>query len=158
MSFNLQVIYLFVYSRHLLYYFIIMKLIPYITFNGSCEEALTFYQDAMGGKIISIGRYEDTPMQVDDTYKKKILHARIQIGDDIFMASDSMPNRDPVIGNNISLSIEWDEPDVMETAYHKLAEGGKKTMPLGDMFWGSRFGMLIDKYGIHWMFNCEKKK
>lgn len=135
-----------------------MKLIPYVTFNGDCEEALNFYKDSIGGDIVSIGRYEDSPMQVNEDYKKKILHARIQIGDYLLMASDSMPDRAPLVGNNISLSIEWDEADKMEAAYTKLSEGGKKTMPLGDMFWGARFGMLTDKYGIHWMFNCEKKK
>jgi PhnB protein len=135
-----------------------MKLIPYITFNGNCEEALNFYRSIFGGEIISIGRYGDSPMKVDEKHKQKVLHARIQIGDYLLMASDSMPDKAPVLGNNISLSIELDEAAAMETAYSKLSEGGKKTMPLGDMFWGARFGMLTDKYGIHWIFNCEKKK
>ena len=135
-----------------------MKLVPYVTFNGTCEEALNFYKNSIGGEIVSIGRYEDSPMQVTEDYKKKILHARIQIGEYLLMASDSMPDRPPLVGNNISLSIEWDNAELMETAYKKLAEGGKTTMPLGDMFWGARFGMLTDKYGIHWMFNCERKK
>jgi PhnB protein len=135
-----------------------MKLIPYITFNGNCEEALNFYRNAIGGEIVSIGRYGDSPMQVTEEYKQKILHARIQIGEYLLMASDSMPDKGSIAGNNISLSIEWDNASDMEIAYNKLAEGGKKTMPLGDMFWGARFGMLTDKYGIHWMFNCEKKK
>jgi PhnB protein len=135
-----------------------MKLIPYVTFNGNCEEAINFYKDSIGGQIITIGRYEDSPMDVKEENKKKILHSRIQIGDYLLMASDSMPERAPLVGNNISLSIEWDDAAAMETAYTKLSEGGKKTMPLGDMFWGARFGMLTDKFGIHWMFNCEKKK
>src|SRR5580700_3365429 len=90
-----------------------MKLIPYVTFNGNCEEALNFYKDSIGGEIVSIGRYEDTPMGVSDDYKKKILHARIQIGSHLLMASDSMPERAPLVGNNISLSIEWDDVSAM---------------------------------------------
>ena len=41
---------------------------------------------------------------------------------------------------------------------NKLAEGGKITMPLEDTFWGAYFGMLTDKFGMHWMFNTEHKK
>jgi PhnB protein len=58
----------------------------------------------------------------------------------------------------INLSIECDSIEQLERVFPKVAEGGKITMPLQDQFWGARFGMLTDKYGIHWMFNCEKKK
>ena len=60
-------------------------------------------------------------------------------------------------GDNISLSIDFSDVDEMKLKFGKLAEGGKITMPVDDTFWGATFGMLIDKYGIHWMFNCDKK-
>jgi PhnB protein len=36
-----------------------------------------------------------------------------------------------------------------------LAEGGKVTMPIQPTFWSPRFGMLVDRFGIPWMINCE---
>jgi len=61
-------------------------------------------------------------------------------------------------GNNVSLSIQTDDTIQLEKLFNSLSEGGKVTMPLADAFWGARFGMFIDKFGIHWMFNCELKK
>ncbi len=57
----------------------------------------------------------------------------------------------------ISLSIECNSIDQLEKVFSKISPGGKVAMPLQDQFWGARFGMLTDKFGIHWMFNCEKK-
>jgi hypothetical protein len=38
------------------------------------------------------------------------------------------------------------------------AGGGKISFPIHDTFWGSKFGMLTDAFGVSWMFNCEIKK
>jgi PhnB protein len=43
----------------------------------------------------------------------------------------------------------------MEKVFNKMAAGGKMVMPLAKQFWGATFGMLQDKYGVSWMFNCE---
>ena len=53
--------------------------------------------------------------------------------------------------------FEGDAAD-MAQKFDALAAGGKVTMPLADMFWGARFGMLVDAYGIQWMFNHQLKK
>ncbi|MEO5942947.1 MAG: VOC family protein [Ferruginibacter sp.] len=46
----------------------------------------------------------------------------------------------------------------METTFAALADGGNITMPMQDTFWGARFGMTTDKFGVHWMFNHDKEK
>ena len=58
----------------------------------------------------------------------------------------------------IQLTLNFDNEADEEKVFNALGEGGKVTMPLGDTFWGARFGMLKDKFGIHWMLNCELKK
>lgn len=73
------------------------------------------------------------------------------------MFSDMMSEKDANAGNLISLSIECDNVDQLKKVFSKMSERGKVTMPLQDQFWGARFGMLTDKFGINWMFNCEKK-
>lgn len=134
-----------------------MKLYAYLGFKGNCEEALNFYKEALDGEILRLGRYGESQMETADELKDKIMHARLQFGDTLIMFSDMMGENEADAGSMISLSIECDTLDQLEKVFPKMAEGGKVTMPLQDQFWGARFGMLTDKYGIHWMFNCEKK-
>jgi PhnB protein len=135
-----------------------MKLFPYINFRGNCEEALNFYRDALRGEIIQLGRYGDSPMKSPEELKDKIIHARLRFGDGLIMASDVMEQRAVNAGDQISLSVECDNDQQIEEVFSKMAAAGTVTMPLQDQFWGSKFGMLTDKFGVRWMFNCEKKK
>ena len=135
-----------------------MKLHAYLGFKGNCEEAINFYKEAFDGEISQLSRYGESPMETTDDLKDKIMHARLQFGDTLIMFSDMMGENGADAGSMISLSIECDSIEQLEKVFPKVAEGGKITMPLQDQFWGARFGMLTDKYGIHWMFNCEKKK
>lgn len=134
-----------------------MKLFPYLNFNGNCEEALNFYKEAFGGEIIQLGRYGDSPMDAPEEIKDKIIHGRLQFGDVLIMASDAIKEDSFIRSGDISLSIECETIEQLENVFSKMSEGAKVTMPLKDQFWGARFGMLTDKFEIHWMFNCEKK-
>ena len=136
-----------------------MKLHPYLNFAGSAEEALNFYKDALGGDVLTISRYGDSPMPSDDDWKQKIIHARLQFGDDnIIMISDTMKGNSISTHGNIQLSIGLDDEEKTKQIFDKLAEDGKITMPLAKQFWGDLFGMLQDKFGISWMLNCTPKK
>ncbi len=133
-------------------------LVPYLHFNGEAEEVLNYYKDAFDGEIVSINRYGDSPMQVNEDWKNKIIHARVKFGDNIIMISDSHNGQLANKEGNIQLSVEVDDEKMMEQAFNKLAEGGKVTLPLAKQFWGATFGMLQDKFGVNWMFNHEEKK
>jgi len=135
-----------------------MKLITYLTFAGNCEEAMNFYTEALGAKIILVNHMGDSPMEIPDHLKGKIMHARLQIGENELYMSDTFEPSTLKQGNNVSLSIQADDVPQLEKLFSSLSEGGMITMPLADAFWGARFGMFIDKFGIHWMFNCELKK
>jgi PhnB protein len=135
-----------------------MKLNPYIMFNGNAEEALNFYHDCFGGEIRGINRYGDAPMPSPEESKNKILHSTFVFDDNTIMISDSMDSKNVPESSNIHLSVDVPGVDEMDVKFNKLAEGGKVTMPLQDTFWGARFGMLTDKFGVNWMFNCELKK
>jgi PhnB protein len=135
-----------------------MELQPYLTFGGNCEEALNFYKETLKGEIAMLSYFDSAQMEVPEAYKKKVMHSVLQLDKATVMASDSLPDHPLTIGNNISLSLNFEELDQMETAFKNLSAGGKVTMPLQDTFWGARFGMLTDQFGINWMFNCELKK
>jgi PhnB protein len=132
-----------------------MKLTPYIHFAGNAEEALNFYKEVLGGEIVALNRYGDTPMPADEDYKQKIIHARLAFADNLIMISDTFKGNTVHTNGNIQLSIEMPDKLQMETVFAKMAAGGKIIMPLQDQFWGATFGMLEDKFGVSWMFNHE---
>ena len=134
-----------------------MKLNPYLNFAGNAEEALNFYKDALGGEILQIGRYGESPMPSDEDYKNKIMHARLVFDDNLIMVSDVFKGQEVSTRGNITLSVDVEDISKMEGVFGKLSAGGKVTMALQDTFWGARFGMLVDKFGVPWMFNCELK-
>ena len=135
-----------------------MKLITYVTFAGNCEEAMNFYKEALGAEILLFSRMGDSPMEIPENLKGKIMHARMQIGENELYMSDTFEPSSLKPGNNVSLSIQTEDTAQLEKLFNSLSTGGTVTMPLADAFWGARFGMFIDKFGIHWMFNCELKK
>jgi PhnB protein len=86
------------------------------------------------------------------------MHARLSNGKTLLMASDTVPGRPFQQGNNFSVSIHCESLPEIEKLFTALAENGKVSMPLDDAFWGARFGMLTDQFGIHWMLNYEYPK
>ena len=134
-----------------------MQLNPYLTFNGQCEAAFKFYEKCLGGKIEAMLTHEGTPAEqhVPPEWRKKILHARLTVGDQELMASDAPPERyEKPQGFSVSLNVNT--PAEAERIFHALAENGKVQMPLAQTFWAIRFGMCVDRFGIPWMVNCEK--
>jgi PhnB protein len=134
-----------------------MRFDTYLFFNGQCEEAFTFYAQCFGGKIDAMFPHEGTPAaaHVPADWQKKIMHARLTIGDSVLMGSDAHTERFER-PQGFSISISLDDPAETERIFNALVEGGKTVMPLGQTFWAFRFGMCVDRFGIPWMLNCEK--
>ena len=134
-----------------------MQLNPYLTFNGQCEEAFKFYEKCLGGKIEAMFTHEGTPAEqhVPSEWRKKIMHARLTVGDQVMMGSDAPPGRyeEP---KGFSVSVQIKDPAEAERIFQALAENGKVQMPIQQTFWAARFGMLMDQFGIPWMINCEQ--
>jgi len=134
-----------------------MKLTPYLNFNGDCKAAFEFYEKALGGKITFMMTHEDVPASenIGPEWKDRIMHARLEIGDQHLMGSDSPPEYFEK-QQGIYVSIHVDTVDEAETVFAALSEGGEVRMPIGETFWALRFGMVIDRFGTPWMINCEK--
>jgi PhnB protein len=134
-----------------------MQLNPYLSFNGNCAEAFAFYEKALGGKILMKMTYADSPM-AEKTPKEllnQVMHVRIDIGGKILMGSDAPSDRfqNPQ-GFHVTLGVETAAE--AESLWNALSEKATITMPIAETFWATRFGMLIDQFGIPWMINCEK--
>jgi len=137
------------------------KLSPYIMFNGTCEEAMNFYKACFDGEITYMGRFGESPMEVPEAHKDKIMHVTFSFWGASFMASDFMSEADYTTrpdGSNIHLSLQFDDLAKMDQTFKTLGADGAVTMALQNQFWGSRFGMLTDKFGIKWMFSGPTQK
>jgi PhnB protein len=129
-----------------------MILSPYLSFNGNCEAAFEFYKTVFGAEITSLNRYEETPIEYPDDYGKKVVFAEIQFENNSIQGTDLW---DKNIKPNSPLSLNFMEVFIMDEVFQKLADGGKIDRPLQDTFWGARFGILTDKFGIQWRFSCD---
>jgi len=132
-------------------------LTAYLNFDGNCRQAMKFYERCLGGEL-HLMPFSEVPGDHPKEAKDRIMHARLAKGSASLMASDTMPGMPFTQGNNVSLAIGCESLQEIEKLFAALGENGKVTMPLQDTFWGARFGMLIDQFGIHWMFNFEKPK
>lgn len=130
-----------------------MKLLAYVSYPGTCEEALNFYKPIFRGSISEINRYDNSPMASEES-KGKVLHTEFSFGDgNTFMACDVFGQEISSKGN-ITMTLATDDVSETERIFGELSVGATNIMPLSDTFWGAKFGMFTDKFGVNWMFNC----
>jgi PhnB protein len=133
-----------------------MRMTTYLSFRGQCEEAFKCYEANLGARVGPIFRYAGTPLagQVPADWQDKVMHASLTIGDQELMAGDVAPERyeEP---KGVSLSLQMKDTSEAERVFNELAKNGRIVMPLEKTFWAARFGMVVDRFGIPWMINCE---
>jgi PhnB protein len=133
-----------------------MQMNPYLSFKGDCEAAFKFYEQCLGAQLGAIFRYAGSPMadQAPDDWSDKVMHGNLTIGGQALMGGDVEPDQyeEP---KGFSLSLQIKSATDAERIFHELVEGGRVVMPLEKTFWAARFGMLVDRFGIPWMINCD---
>jgi PhnB protein len=132
-----------------------VQLNSYLMFNGRCEEAFKLYAECLGGKIEAMMTHAGTPAEAHTPpeWRDKIIHACLKVGDSILMGSDAPPDRYQAPKGTYT-HIGLKDSQEAERIFNTLAEGGVIQMPIAKTFWATRFGMLVDKFGIQWMVNC----
>ena len=133
-----------------------MQMNPYLSFKGDCEVAFQFYERCFGGRPSSIFRYGGSPLadQVPADWADKVMHGSITIGDQLLMGGDVAPGSyaEP---KGFSLSLHMQSATDAERIFHELARDGRVVVPLEKTFWAELFGMVVDRFGIPWLINCE---
>jgi PhnB protein len=129
----------------------------YLTFNGNCREAVTFYAKCLGAEL-QLMTFADAPMESPPDLREKVMHAAVRKGTHVVMASDSAPGATVQVGDNFHICIQCESAEEIDRLFKALSEKGEITGPLQDTFWGARFGTLKDQFGINWMFNFEIPK
>ncbi len=124
---------------------------PYIHYNGQCEEAMNFYKSIFGGEL-ELSRFGET----SEEFKDQIMHAVLKNDDFQLMASDSAPMGGVKVGENISISLSGNDKEKLTHHFDGLSNGGTVTQPLKEHPWGAVFGMVTDKFNIHWLVNIDQ--
>ncbi len=125
---------------------------PYLNFDGRCEEAIKFYQEALGAEVLMKMHFKDSPDQsnIPPSSKDKVMHSTLRIGESIVMATDGHSTGKPNF-QGVSMSLTVSEVADAGKCFNALAAGGQVQMPLAKTFFSPSFGMVADKYGLTWM-------
>jgi PhnB protein len=128
---------------------------PYLYFNGDCKDAFKFYEQCLGGKIVAMMSYGESPMgeQTPTEQRDNIMHVHLTVGDVNLMGADAPPEyfEKP---QGFQINLQFDNVEEGERIFNALAEKGTVKMPFQETFWAKRWGMLIDLFGTPWMINC----
>ncbi|UAW99621.1 VOC family protein [Halopseudomonas nanhaiensis] len=129
-------------------------LCTHLTFPGSCREAMNFYASVFGASL-EINTFGETPMadQVPPEQAQMIAHAELHIGRHVIMGADMAPGCGQQ-APGATVQLQYDNLDVATEVFQELADGGTVHMPIEKTFWAQGFGMLTDRFGTSWMFNC----
>ena len=136
----------------------------YLNFPRSTEEAFNFYRSVFGTQYAgNIMRFGDIPAQpgqpaMADADKNLVMHIELPIlAGHVIMGTDAPESMGFTLtqGNTVTINLEPDTRAETEKLFNALSQGGRVDMPLADQFWGAYFGILVDRFGIRWMFNCQ---
>jgi PhnB protein len=134
-----------------------MNVNTYLNFNGSCNAALKFYEEALGAKTLFKMTWGESPMAKDMPPEAQswIMHATLAIGDGRIMCADAPPEqyKKP---EGISVSLNVADKSEGERVFKALSRNGNVSMPFSQTFWSPGFGMCTDQFGIPWMVNCDQ--
>jgi len=122
----------------------------YLTVGGA-KRAVEWYSHAFGAK-------ETARMDADDG--TRLLYARLEAFGGAIMLSDAFPEMSPGViapdiagSTGVTITVNTETPEAVDEIIVKAAEhGAVVTMPAADMFWGGRYGQIVDPFGHRWAF------
>ena len=125
-------------------------LIPTIHFNGNCDEAISFYKDALGAEVVVINYAKDAPpdSDMDELPPNFVMYSEILIGGTKLSLTDGAET--PLPFGHFSYMLNYDTAEEVTATFNKLAVGGKVEMPLEETFWASLYGSVADRFGVNW--------
>lgn len=132
--------------------------IPYLSFDGNCREAMNFYAQTFGGTIRLMMSGADSPMggQIPSEFADRIINAQLEMPGGSMLYGGDAPAHIPYEAiKGVSITLNCSSVEEGESVFNALAAGGTVTMPYSPTFWAKKFGMLTDRFGVHWIINGE---
>ena len=129
-----------------------MQVQPYLFFEGRADEAIEFYKKTLGAQVEMLMRWKDAPdkSMCSPGNENKVMHSCMKIGETSVMASDGRNSGKPNF-DGFALSVDAKSDADAKTMFDALSDGGQVVMPVGPTFFASSFGMVRDRFGVHWM-------
>ena len=132
-----------------------MQLHTYLNYGGNCEDAFTFYEQHLGGRITMLMRHGEQPGPAGDSDPiRGVLHARISLGGTEVLGADVQPDRFQPM-RSAYLTLILDSVEESERIYELLTYRGEIFMKMEETFFAKRFAMLRDRFGTSWMLLHE---
>lgn len=134
-----------------------MRISPHLCFDGQCEAAFRAYHQILGGAIVTMLKYGDSPMatQVEPRWHDRIAHATLQFGELELTGVDVFPH-DYQRPQGFFVTLTISELAKAKQIFISLSEGGEIRLPFQTTFWSAGFGVLIDRFGVPWEINCAQ--
>lgn len=134
-----------------------MQIQSYLFFDGRCDEAIEFYKSVFGAEVGVLMRWKDGPdkSMCTPANENKVMHSSVTIGESRVMMSDGRNSGAPKF-EGFALSVNAKDDADADRMFNALAVGGQVTMPMSKTFFAPRFGMVADKFGMHWMILVER--
>lgn len=140
----------------------ITGIVPYLVTDGNGQEAVKFYQEALGAEVVSLQTFGDMPPNPEyplpEEAKNRVLNAQMNIGNAKLMLSDTFPGTPFQLGSQVTIALMVDNTSEAKEIFRKLQEDGKVSMPLQETFWSPAYGQVTDKFGVEWQVSTEEKK
>ncbi len=113
----------------------------YVFFENECREAMTFYQQCLGGEL-QINPISGSPAadHIPPEKHDLIMHASLTHGDVVLLAADNCMGGPLIQGKRMSLMLNCSSEEEVHDLYAKLATGGQATHTPRVEFWGDVFG------------------
>ncbi|ESU33203.1 hypothetical protein G3A_07475 [Bacillus sp. 17376] len=140
----------------------ITGIVPYLVTNGNGQEAVKFYQSALGAEVISLQTFGEMPPNPEyplpEEAKDRVLNAQLKIGNASLMLSDTFPGHPYQLGSQVTIAIMVNDASEAKGIFEKLQVDGKVTMPMQKTFWSPAYGQVTDKFGVEWQVSTDVKK
>ncbi len=122
--------------------------IPYLTFPGTCREAMNFYADALEGEVTVMTTMGESPIPVPPEAQAAIFNSEVRSGDLVLKASDN-PEHDGAT-SSISLYLHFDDTAQRQVTFDRFASQGTVLFPID-----GPFAMVEDRFGTRWMLTTD---
>ncbi|WP_210367450.1 VOC family protein [Bacillus sp. REN3] len=137
----------------------IATIYPYLVTNGNGQEAVKFYEDALGAEVLNVQTFGDLPDNPEHPTppeaKELVLNAHLKVGNTDLMLSDTYPGMPYQLGDQVSVAIIVETVEDARKVFGKLEAGGKVGMPLQQTFWSPLYGLVTDRFGVAWHVSAK---
>ena len=132
-----------------------MRISPHLTFDGQCKSAFLAYQKILGGNVVTMLTYGESPMAstVDKQWHDQIVHAALTLGDIELTGADTSP-QGFTKPQGFFITLTFDSRDKAKAVFDALSEQGEVHLPFSETFWSPGYGVVTDRFGTPWEVNA----